>query len=212
MKDRALMLDEAYERLFAGLAGTTGWKLLKSRHCLKTQVGDLVFQLNFYFSKYNRAEEYIVTQADFRLWYKAYGKACNANTIVASVPYRKKDGGWYDITTEGKLTAVLADLAGEIGETAVELHERFLTDEAAALESLAGEDFFRFNVSIGFIEDRLGRQTAERLALASYERAIEPVKRQFAAFMSDGTVGGWLRNHRNYKYIAEHGLLPSQLP
>ena len=205
--EKLLTVEEARERLLAGLAEITGWKLLKSRSELSRQIGELVFQLNVSYSKDNRSEESVCAELDFRLWSKSYGKTGDANSIVADMSFREGSGGWFDITTEEKLEAVLARLARELRETALPLCERFAADFDAGVRSLTGEDLFKYRVWLRFIEDKLGREEAEKAARAICAQAPEPMKRQLAEYAAGGKLGGWLRMDRNAKYMAEHDLI-----
>ena len=205
--EKMLTVEEAKERLFAGLEEITGWKTQKSRSQLSKTVGDLVFQLNALFSKNNRSGEYVGAEMDFRLWCRGYGKTDDANTIVGSMSYRAAGKDFFDVSSEEKLEAVLAELRGEIRETAVALCERFEADYDAAAKSLTGEDMFKYRIWLRFIEDKLGREEAENAARALCARAAEPVKRQLAEFAATGKIGPWLRMDPNAKYMAEHDLI-----
>jgi len=207
--DKLLTVEEAKARLFAGLEEITGWKLQKSRNQLSRQAGDLVFQLNVCFDKANQSEKSIRTEMDLQFWCKAYGKTGDVNSIVGDMSYRSGKNDWFDITTEERLEAVLAELKGSLGETAVPLCERFAADYDAAVRSLTGEDLLKYRVWLRFIEDKLGREEAEKAAKAVYDRAPEPVKRQLAEFAATGKRGPWLRLDRNAKYMADHGLIPT---
>ena len=207
--EKLLTVEEAKARLFAGLEEITGWKLLKSRSELKKKVGDVVFQLNVFFNHYNRSYEYIGTEMDFRMWCRSYGKVDDVNTDVGFFSYRGDGNYYFDITTEEKLEAVLAELKVRLEETAVSLCERFEADHDAAVKRLAGEDLLKYRVWLRFIEDKLGREEAEKAAKTVYENAPEPVKKQLAEFAATGKSGPWLRMDRNAKYMAEHGLIPT---
>jgi len=184
--DKLLTVEEARARLFAGLEEITGWKLLKSQCMLKKKSNDVVFQLNVFFSHYNRSKEYIGTELEFCMWCRSYGKVDNANTDVGFFSYRGDVDHYFDITTEEKLEAVLATLKNVIGETALPLCQRFEEDFTAGVRSLTGDNFFKYNVWLRFIEDKLGREEAEKAARALYERVPDSVKQQMAEFLATG--------------------------
>lgn len=109
-------VEEATQKFFASLAEATGWKHLKSQRCLKKTVGDLVFEINFFTSKWNASHERVEVNAEFWLRCKSYGKL-PVNNVIASMSYHPElyipDAGyWYDISTENKLSASFEDLNG----------------------------------------------------------------------------------------------------
>ena len=78
--------EEARDKIIGLLIESTGWKYLKSRNCLKKTVKDLVFEINFFSSKWNQSHQSVEMNADFRMIYKKYGSV-PVNNIVASVQY-----------------------------------------------------------------------------------------------------------------------------
>ena len=75
-------VEEATQKLFTRLSETTGWKYLKSQQCLKKTVRDLVFQINFFTSKWNISYKRVEVSAEFKLWCKSYGKS-SVNNVIA---------------------------------------------------------------------------------------------------------------------------------
>ena len=67
-------VDEAIEKLITSLSEAIGWKYLKSQRCLKKTVGDLVFEIDFYSSKWNSSHERVEINAGFSMWNKSYDK------------------------------------------------------------------------------------------------------------------------------------------
>ena len=122
-------VDEAQEKIIGMLAESTGWKYLKSKRCLKKTVKDLVFEINFFSSKWNESHKSVEINADFRISYKKYGKL-PVDNIIAFVEYRPDndksvDGYWYDISTEKKLLDVYEELNAKMQETAVLVADSF---------------------------------------------------------------------------------------
>ena len=70
--DKILSVEEAKTRLIHELSITTGFKYLKSG-VLKKTIKDIVFEVNFSFSKWNASGQSIEVMADLRLIYKKYG-------------------------------------------------------------------------------------------------------------------------------------------
>ena len=71
--DNFLNVEEAKTRLIYELSIITGFKYLKSG-VLKKTIKDIVFEINFFSSKWNVSEQSIEINADLRLVYKKYGK------------------------------------------------------------------------------------------------------------------------------------------
>lgn len=64
--DKTLSVEEAKTRLIYELSITTGFKYLKSG-VLKKTIRDIVFEINFFFSKWNVSGQSIEVMADLRL-------------------------------------------------------------------------------------------------------------------------------------------------
>ena len=77
-------VEEATQKLLTRLSESTGWKYLKSQCCIKKTVKDLVFQINFFSSKWNVSNERVEVSAEFKLWCKNYGKL-PANNVIARI-------------------------------------------------------------------------------------------------------------------------------
>ena len=61
--DNALSVEQATQTLYTRLSEVIGWKLLKSQRCLKRTVGELVFEIDFYSSKWNCSFESVQVNA-----------------------------------------------------------------------------------------------------------------------------------------------------
>ena len=68
-----LNVEEAISRLIYELSIITDFKYLKSG-VLKKTIKDVVFEINFFSSKWNVSGQSIEINADLRLIYKKYGK------------------------------------------------------------------------------------------------------------------------------------------
>ena len=78
------------------LSEATGYQYLKSRRSLKKTIGQIVFEVLFFSSKWND-DNHIGINADFRVSYKKYGAASTAYSVVASKSFRNNTEYWYDI-------------------------------------------------------------------------------------------------------------------
>lgn len=80
-----LNVAEAKTRLIQELSEITGFKYLKSG-VLKKTVKDIVFEINFFSSKWNESGQSIEINAELRLIYKTYGKL-PVDNVVASMSW-----------------------------------------------------------------------------------------------------------------------------
>ena len=110
-KEKILTIAEAQEKLYASLSEYTGWKFLKSQHCLRKRVGNIVFDICFYGSKYNVSGEHIEANCEFEFWNKKFSNICNVNSKIGFVFLQPDNDYWYDISTEAKLNAAIDDLS-----------------------------------------------------------------------------------------------------
>ncbi|MCH5262284.1 MAG: hypothetical protein J1F42_05170 [Lachnospiraceae bacterium] len=145
-------VEEATQKIYTSLSEATGWKYLKSQRCLKKTVKDLVFEIDFFSSKWNLSHQNVEVNAEFSISCKNYGKL-PINNVIATMSYCPElydpNGGyWYDISTEEKLCSVYEDLNSRIQSTAVSLYTEFENDYLAATENLFREHFDEYNVHL----------------------------------------------------------------
>ena len=138
--ENILSVEETKTRLICELSTVTGFKYLKSG-ILKKTVKDIVFEINFFSSKWNASGQSIEVNADLRIIYKKYGKL-PVDNVIASMSYNPKDGYWYDISTESKLLETKNILEKRFRDTAMDLVKRFDEDYNAAIRYLFFEGFY----------------------------------------------------------------------
>lgn len=204
-------VEEATQTLFLSLSEATGWKYLKSRHCLKKTVKDLVFEIDFFTSKWNLSHQRVEVNAEFRLWCKNYGKL-PVNNVIASMSYHPElyhsDGGyWYDISTEEKLYSAFQDLNNRIQNTAVSLCTQFENDYLAATKSLFREHFDEYNVHLDFIADKLGISAVQEKAQEIYDSISGEMRQQVLEYKNGARNKAWMINRGNLKYIIDNDLI-----
>lgn len=205
-------VEEATQKLFTRLSGATGWKYLKSQQCLKRTVKDLVFQINFFTSKWNISYERVEVSAEFKLWCKSYGKL-PANNVIAMMSYcpercTSNGGAWYDISTEEKLLAAFDELNRKIQQTAGSLCAQFGQDYLRGVESLFQEHFDKYRVYLDFIADRLGMSPAIReKAQEIYDSLSDDMRQQVLAYQNGARNSFWMINRSNLKYIVDNDLI-----
>lgn len=131
---------EQQEKLCNMLAEYTGWKFLKSQRCLRKRIGDIVFDINFYSSKYNLSGEGVEVNCEFEFWNRKLDKVCNVNSKIGFVFFRSENNNWYDITTERRLMSTCDELKAKIDEYVIPVCKRFEEDYGSAIKYLSNED------------------------------------------------------------------------
>lgn len=204
-------VEEATEKLFMRLSEATGWKYLKSKRCLKKTVKDLVFEIDFFLSKWNVSHQRVEVSAEFRLWCKRYGKL-PVDNVIAMMSYRPKQHPngvyWYDISTEEKLLFAFEDLNRRIQQTACSLCAQFEQDYSGAVESLLWDHFDEYHVYLDFIAEQPGMLPAIReKAQEIYDSLSDEMRRQVLAYQNGARNSFWMINRSNLKYIVDNHLI-----
>ena len=199
-----LNVEDAKTRLIYVLSIITGFKYLKSG-VLKKTVKDIVFEINFFTSKWNVSGQSIEINADLRLVYKKYGKL-PVDNVVASMSYNPADGYWYDISTESQLLETRNILEQRFRETALDLVNRFECDYKSAIQYLFFEGFEKYNVHLDFIVDNLGQEVIKGKAQQIYEELSDEVKEQVVQYQNGAKNKSWMLNRCNLKYIVDNEM------
>ena len=139
-KEKILTIAESQEKMYTSLSEYTGWKYLKSQHCLRLRVANIVFDISFYSSKYNVSGERIEANCEFEFWNKQFDNICNVNSKIGFVFFRPENDYWYDISTETKLNAAIDDIKSKIDAYAFPLVKRFEDDYCGAMAYLSSDD------------------------------------------------------------------------
>ena len=200
-------VDEAIEKLLTSLSEAIGWKYLKSQRCLKKTVGDLVFEIDFYSSKWNSSHERVEVNAGFSMWNKSYDKKLNVNSITATMMYTPENSSWYDISDEDKLENVFAKLKERFEKTAVYLADMFEQDRTEAAEKLLDEHFYEYNAYFDLIADILGKDAIKNKAQEFYDRLSADEKQQAVDYISGSRKKKWMLNRSNLRYIIDNGII-----
>lgn len=203
-----LNVEEAKSRLIYELSIITGFKYLKSG-VLKKTIKDVVFEINFFSSKWNVSGQSIEINADLRLIYKKYGKL-PVDNVIASMSYNPTDGYWYDISTESKLYETCNILEQRIRETAMDLANRFETDYDAAIQYLFLEGFEKYNVHLDFVADNLGQEIIKDKAQQIYSELSDEEKEQVIQYQNGARNKFWMLNRCNLKYIVDNNIFQSK--
>lgn len=205
--DHIFSIDEAIEKLLTSLSEAIGWKYLKSQRCLKKAVGDLVFEIDFYSSKWNLSHERVEVNAGFSMWNKSYDKKLSVNSVTASMMYTAKDGGRYDISTEDKLGKVFDELKERFGKTAIYLADMFERDRTEAAKKLLDEHFYEYNAHFDLLADILGTDAIKNKAQEFYDRLSADEKQQAVDYINGSRNKQWMLNRSNLRYIIDNGII-----
>ena len=205
--DNSLSVEQAVQTLLERLSESTGWKLLKSQRCLKKSVGELVFEVDFYTSKWNKSNEYVGVNAGFSVWNKSYDKRLSVNSIVASKMLTPKGEQWFDITTQQKLDSVCDELNEMIGQTAVSLADLFEKDRVSAVKKLVDEHFFEYNVHIDYAAQVLGNDAVMQRAQEICDSLSDKVRQQIPDYKNGAKSAAWMLNRGNLRYIIDNRLI-----
>ncbi len=219
MGEEMMKVEEAQEKLYAALAEATSFKYLKSQKCLKKVVNDLVFEIDFFSSKWNKSYEIIDIEASFVLMNKKYGKE-RVNCVVASKSFCPKSG-WYDISTQRKLENTFNDLRINFKEI-VDLCNRFEEDFLLAVEYLYNNLFDEYNVAIDFIVDNLGVDKSMNKIKEIYlnipvkeRETYKKIEKELNTKLKNGDMTclkmdglkTWMCNRSNWKYIMDNKFI-----
>jgi len=202
--DNILNVEEAKTRLIYELSIITGFKYLKSG-ILKKTIKDIVFEINFFSSKWNVSGQSIEINAELRLVYKKYGKLAVDN-VIASMSYNPTDGYWYDISTESKLHETQNILEQKFRETAMDLANRFEEDYNAAIQYLFFEGFEKYSVHLDFVADNLGQEIIKGKARQIYDELSDEEKEQVIQYQNGARNKAWMLNRCNLKYIVDNNI------
>lgn len=137
---KKLSVEEAKQQVYDSLAAYTGWKFLKSRQCLKMQIKDMIFEIQFYASKYNCSYESVEINCDFNIWCRKFDKCCNVKSIIGCYSFRPENGYWYDISDEEKLEKVLTELKEKTKEYVLSITDKFEDSYEKGIEYLANPE------------------------------------------------------------------------
>lgn len=199
-------VNDTISLFISKLSEATGYKYLKSSRSLKKSIGQIVFEVLFFSSKWND-DNSIEINADFRVSYKKYGAASTIHSIVASKSFQHNKEYWYDISNENKFEEILKYFEKELQTTAVDLSDRFDKDFKAACQYLLEEKFNEYNVFLDFLIDVLGEEKVMYRVNEFIEQLTESDKQQIADYKNGAKNKAWMLNRSNMRFVADNGYL-----
>lgn len=172
------------------------WKYLKSSRTLKKKIGDVVFEIAFYSSKYNGADAQIEIRSECRVWCD-YG-------MVAIFSFLENWDYWWDITSASKCQQVKRGLVVEIEKKVLPIVSMMQEDFAkGAMAMVTRDSFDRFSGDLQFIDECVGREQAIGLA-KSYVDNFSTADWACVKSYLNGTDD--LCNEHNLKYLIDNKL------
>ncbi len=172
------------------------WNYLKSSKTLKKKIGDVVFEIDFYSSKYNGMDAQIELRSECRVW-------CNYG-MIAILPFLENWDYWWDITNSSKRQQVKKSLLAEIEKKVLSVVSVMQEDFVKGVMAIVTRNSFdRFSSSLQFIDEYVGREQAIELA-KSYVDKFSSVDWMRAKSYLNGTDD--LCNEHNLKYLIDNQL------
>ncbi len=199
-------VNETISLFISKLSETTGYKYLKSSRSLKKTVGQIVFEVLFFSSKWND-DNNIGINAEFRVSYKKFGAASTIHSIVASKSFRPDKGYWFDISSEDKFEKILKCFETELQTTAVDLSDRFDEDFKSACQYLLEEKFNEYHVYFDFLMDILGEEQVIYRVNEFIEQLSESDKQQIADYKKGSKNKAWMINRSNTRFVVDNGYI-----
>lgn len=181
------------------------WKYLKSGRRLKKQIKDIVFQIDFYSSKFNGMDLRIEIRSECRVWCRKYGKALTIDNGIAFIPFLTDEGYWWDITSEENREIVFDLLMKEIRAKALPAEAEMEKDYNNGLRYLVYHyGFSAYANSIRWMDEVLGREEA-RKAANEYSKSFTESELKILKRYAEGKCD--LVNERNLKYMIVNHLI-----
>ncbi|MCM1214564.1 MAG: hypothetical protein NC331_03550 [Lachnospiraceae bacterium] len=178
------------------------WKYLKSSRKLKKQIGDIVFEINFYSSKYNSVDSHIEIRSECRVWYRKYDASNTVKSGIAYIAFLEKKQYWWDIAREKDRNAILQSLLQEINTKVIPFTSEMEADfDSGLLHLIYSHGLNAYSNSIQLIDELFGREEAIRAA-REYAKSFKPMERRMIKQYANEK--NTLVNERNLRYMLEN--------
>ncbi|MDE6737674.1 MAG: hypothetical protein K2K07_01070 [Lachnospiraceae bacterium] len=110
----SVSVTEYIDSFIVDVNNAINWKYLKSRRVLKKEINDIVFQIDFYSSKFNSTGSRIEIKSECRVWCRKYDKSLTVKSGIADIAFMEDKGCWWDIRDEDNRNTVLHSLLQEL--------------------------------------------------------------------------------------------------
>ena len=181
------------------------WKYLKSSKKLKKQINDIVFEINFYSSKYNGSDTHIEIRSECRIWCRKYDKSLTVKSAIANIAFLTDKNYWWDITSEGNRKSTLQSLIQEINAKVISCTTEMETNfNSGLLKLIYSHGFNAHSNSIQLIDELLGREEALKAA-GEYSKSFTPADHHLIKRYSNREID--LINEKNLRYMLDNHLI-----
>lgn len=207
-KTKPLTIEEATTRLYYQISENINWKLIKSQRCIKKVIGDLVFQIDFYSSKWNESYKNIEIQCECQLWCKKFDKELSTKSQVGYYKFTSMNNDWWNITNENNLLNTVEKLCKKINQTIIPLSKYFENNFLEATKKLANEEIFNtYNIRLEFIDIYAGRESVINIAKKYYDSLSDIIKQDIIRYKQGARDKAWMINPSNLKYIIDNNIV-----
>lgn len=198
------VVKECIDSFIMDINHAIDWKYLKSRRMLKKQVNEIIFQIDFYSSKYNDNSR-IEIRSECRVWCRRYDKSLTIKSGIANISFLAEAGYWWDIQKENSRENTFQSIIKELQTKVLPIVEEMEKDYNSGLRELVYRyGFNAFSNSIQFIDEVLGREEAFRAA-GEYSKNFSEMERNILKRFARGECK--LVNERNLHYMIENQLI-----
>lgn len=198
------VVKECIDSFIMDINHAIDWKYLKSRRMLKKQVNEIIFQIDFYSSKYNDNSR-IEIRSECRVWCRRYDKSLTIKSGIANISFLAEAGYWWDIQKENSRENTFQPIIKEIQTKVLPIVEEMEKDYNSGLRELVYRyGFNAFSNSIQFIDEVLGREEAFHAA-GEYSKNFSEMERNILKRFARGECK--LVNERNLHYMIENQLI-----
>lgn len=198
------VVKECIDSFIMDINHAIDWKYLKSRRMLKKQVNEIIFQIDFYSSKYNDNSR-IEIRSECRVWCRRYDKSLTIKSGIANISFLAEAGYWWDIQKENSRENTFQSIIKEIQTKVLPIVEEMEKDYNSGLRELVYRyGFNAFSNSIQFIDEVLGREEAFHAA-GEYSKNFSEMERNILKRFARGECK--LVNERNLYYMIENQLI-----
>lgn len=201
----ATSVKESIDSFINDINNEINWKYLKSSRTLKKQISDIVFEINFYSSKYNGVDSHVEIRSECRIWCRKYDKSLTVKSAIATIAFLADKKYWWDITSEGNRKSTLQSLVQEINAKVISCTSEMEADfNSGLLNLIYSHGFSTYSNSIQLIDDLLGREEALKAA-SEYSKSFTSADQHLIKRFSNGETD--LVNEKNLRYMLDNHLI-----
>ena len=201
----AISVKESIDSFINDINNEINWKYLKSSRTLKKQIRDIVFEINFYSSKYNGVDSHVEIRSECRVWCRKYDKSLTVKSAIATIAFLTDKKYWWDITSERNRKSTLQSLIQEINAKVISCTSEMETDfNSGLLNLIYSHGFSAYSNSIQLIDELLGREEALKAA-SEYSKSFTSADQHLIKSFSNGETD--LVNEKNLRYMLDNHLI-----